>query len=296
MTTDRWTKLRICAPKGPTEAHEELLAAFVAQFEGCGLAETDTHEGREWQLYFEEGEIPPEAPQLLQNRAREAGLAPFRDITTETVERENWHDGWRQYFKPVQVSRRIWVAPPWETESIHKVADTVVLVIEPGMAFGTGTHATTQLCLSLLETVDLAGRSVLDVGTGSGILAIACIKLGAKDVVGVDNDPDVEENFGDNLRLNSVGIDQAELQVKSEWDETAGPFDVIVCNMLSREFLPLLPKFPDVLARNGVLVLSGFLKEEQPEVESAVKVAGFETVHHSDNLEWAGLVARRRHG
>src|SRR5690606_18302013 len=129
--------------------------------------------------------------------------------------RENWHDAWRQYFRPVEISSRTVIVPSWEEHlaKAYEELGKLVLRIEPGMAFGTGTHATTQLCVRIAERLVRPGDTVLAAGTGSAFLAIAAAKLGVKHVLGFDLDPDVIDNAADNPRLNNVAEGLVDIQI-----------------------------------------------------------------------------------
>jgi ribosomal protein L11 methyltransferase len=167
------------------------------------------------------------------------------------------------------------------------------VVIEPGMAFGTGTHATTQLCLRLAEQHLRDGATVLDVGTGSGILCIAAVKLGARFALGFDNDPDILENAAENLKLNDVADGRVQIFVGGIDAVRPGHFDLILCNMLSNQFLPVVGQIASLMAPQGLAVFSGFLVSETDEVTQALAEAKLEPIVMETLDEWGGLVAKR---
>jgi ribosomal protein L11 methyltransferase len=204
----------------------------------------------------------------------------------------DWTEPFRERFRPAIVSERFAVAPPWHEGSWPFPAHER-LIIYPAMAFGCGSHETTRLALGALERTDCGRRSVLDVGTGSGILAIAAARLGASRIVGLDVDPVAIENALENRRLNDLAA-RVDLFVGT-LDALGGAaaFDVIVANMLSSEFLPLVQRLAGLLkpSEASVLIVSGFLVEERAVVEDAMRAAGLQ-VHARRTLgEWGGLVA-----
>ncbi len=196
--------------------------------------------------------------------ARNPGLyLPRPDIAT--VCSEDWSSSWKANFKPVRVGRRLVILPTWEETPLRP--DDIVLRLDPGMAFGTGGHETTRLCLELLEAImddmpTLLTPSVLDLGTGSGILAIAAVKLGAGRVCAVDIDPQAIEVAAENFVLNEVA-DQVECGT-TPLEALAGTFDIILANILAEELVRLAPQLIGHLEPGGILVLSGILAEKEP--------------------------------
>jgi ribosomal protein L11 methyltransferase len=295
-----WSVFKVRLPRGAdSDIHEELLGNALAMYDHVGYFEakpaTDDA-GPEWHVYFDPATAPLDFSESFRRAAEDFGLqleavhGPFESP------RENWHDAWRQYFRPVEVTSRTVIVPSWE-EHLAKAYENMgklVLRIEPGMAFGTGTHATTQLCLRIAERVVRPGDEVLDAGTGSAILAIAAAKLGAKRVLGFDLDPDVVDNAADNLALNHVAPETVEIRITALEDLPLEAYDVILCNMLSHEFEPLLPALARRLrSGTGRLVLSGLLTEEEDEVRSwltrpEVALRAQETLQSG---EWSAIVA-----
>lgn len=208
---------------------------------------------------------------------------------------EDWSESWRWGLRPRRVGEHLVVTPSW-VEPEGRAGD-IVIVVDPEMAFGTGEHATTRGALRALETVVRSGDRVLDVGTGSAILAIAAARLGAGEVLAVESDPDAIENAGDNLRRNAVA-DRVELLhglVDNEFLALLGPgrFEVIVANVLSGVLVPLLPAFhaslvPGRSGGGGYLILGGILDEEADAVISAAHAAGFTLLREDLEEEWWG--------
>lgn len=272
----------------------EMIAAFFSTFEICGIVENRHTNADEWIVYFE----PPHFPEDMEARLRQwfatGGMGNAISVSIGKVARENWQDGWRAYFKPVLVSPTLAVLPPWEQDNPDIPSDALRIVVEPGMAFGTGTHATTQLCLQMAEGRVRAGSTVLDIGTGSGILCIGARILGAGFCVGFDTDPDITENAAGNLRLNAIPPGSIQFFIGTLSALRKREFDTVFCNMLSHEFLPVLPVLRAFMHRASLLFLSGLLVSEREEIHAALTGAGFEEIEFGKLEEWGGFVARPR--
>lgn len=205
---------------------------------------------------------------------------------------EDWGKNWKQHFKPLPVGRRLLIAPPWELGPFPP--DRLVLCIEPAMAFGTGHHATTRMCLETLEEV-LAnwsgkdGPSMLDVGAGTGILAIAAARLGARRVIALDSDPEATDAARQNLVLNTleslVEVRQGGLEVLGAGSQ----FDLIVANLDTRTLRPILEILRDRLATDGRLVASGIPVEDEDNVTGAAHAARLRVISLRTEDGWLCL-------
>ncbi|THG70587.1 50S ribosomal protein L11 methyltransferase [Pseudomonas sp. A-1] len=182
----------------------------------------------------------------------------------ERIEDQDWERSWMDNFQPMRFGQRLWIVPSW-----HQAPepDAVNLLLDPGLAFGTGTHPTTALCLEWLDGQDLAGCTVLDFGCGSGILAIAALLLGAPQAVGTDIDPQALEASRDNADRN--GIDPARFPVYLPADLPPQPADVVVANILAGPLVQLAPTITALVKNGGRLALSGILAEQAEEVRAA---------------------------
>lgn len=214
-----------------------------------------------------------------------------------TVRLEDWSTSWKANFKPLRVGRRLLVVPTWE--EAHAGPDDIVLLIDPGMAFGTGGHETTRLCLELLERImddmpTLVTPSLLDLGTGSGILAMAAVRLGAGRVLAVDIDPLAVEVARQNLAVNSL-TDQVECST-TPLESLSGTFDVILANILAEELVRLAPQLVERLAAGGKLVLSGILAEKESFVRSGFAAQPLEYRETRREGEWVALLFRKGSG
>jgi ribosomal protein L11 methyltransferase len=212
--------------------------------------------------------------------ARFGSLPPHR---LERIEDQAWERAWMDDFQPMQFGRRLWVCPSW---SEVPAADAVVLALDPGLAFGTGTHPTTALCLEWLDSQPLAGCSVLDYGCGSGILAIAALLLGAERAIAVDNDPQALLATRDNAERNR--IDPARLQTYLPEQCPALEADVTVANILAGPLRELAPRLTALTAPGGRIALSGILAEQAATVLAAY-APGFEMAPPVQRQEWVRL-------
>lgn len=215
------------------------------------------------------------------------------------VDEEDWANAWKAYYKPIRVSDRLTVKPTWETYAPRE--GEVVIELDPGMAFGTGTHATTALCLRALERVVRPGDRVIDVGTGSGILAVAAAKLGASRVLALDLDPVAVSSATDNVRLNGlahqVTVMQSDLlgAVESA-PSTELPVNVVVANILAEIIVTFVDDVKRVLADGGWYVVSGVISVKEREVTDSLERAGFAVERVDRQDDWVAITARKHGG
>jgi ribosomal protein L11 methyltransferase len=214
------------------------------------------------------------------------------DLTVETRNEEDWANAWKAHYKPVRVGTRVVVRPPWQ-EYVPTENDVVVL-LDPGMAFGTGTHPTTQIALRLLETLEVRGKSVFDVGTGSGIIAIAAAKLGAVGVEGVDIDAVSVRQANANIELND------ESGAVSIWNSDMAPgeaprrtYDIVVANIIARVLVEISDQIAPSVADEGTLVLSGIIDSKEAGVIERYRSLGFALVDRQQIEDWIGHIWRR---
>ncbi len=221
------------------------------------------------------------------------GLRPIGDLQTRIVEEADWADAWKAYFPVLRIGRRIVIRPTWRRH--RRLPGDVVLALDPGMAFGTGLHPTTRLCLAGLEAVadrgELDGARVLDVGCGSGILAIAAVKLGAADAFGVDTDPVAEETTLANARRNRL----VRRVTAREGSLPSGrlAFDVVLANLIAGVLVPLAEPLWDELRPGGILLASGIFHDREAAVVAAFEAAGLTVTDRTTEGDWVALEARR---
>ena len=204
---------------------------------------------------------------------RQLGFAPAHEVTVVALADENWHEAWRVHFTPRRVGRRLVIAPPWDTPVAGR---RLVITIEPGRAFGTGHHGSTLGCLEALEAAveAEAPRRMIDLGTGSGILAIAAARLGVDGVLAVDDDPDAVASAMANAARNHVSDRvRCVLADAERLDETAAP--LVVANLLTAAHRKLAPRYGRAVLPGGTLVLGGILDGEGAEVAAALGAHGF---------------------
>lgn len=204
-----------------------------------------------------------------------AGASLAVEITQRLVAEEDWAESWKEYFHVERFGERIVVVPSWRTYDVQP--GDVVLTLDPGMAFGTGQHETTRMCLEAIENAVLPGTRVLDVGCGSGILAIAAAKLGAREVYAVDVDPNcvrvTRENAAAN-RVDEVGAETGSAGDAWPFGTPAAGFDVVVANIIARVIIDLAEPLVGALAATGVLIVSGIIGEREHEVCDALVAVG----------------------
>lgn len=191
------------------------------------------------------------------------------ELSTEVITDPDWGEQWKKYFKPLRVSRNIVIKPTWERYT--PLGHDIVIEIDPGMAFGTGQHASTRMCLEALEDIILTKRSpaslnVLDVGTGTGILGIACAKLGAQKVLCVDIDPKATEIAQENITINQV--EDRVTVTQREISTLTDSYDLIVANLTSKLLIKLKKSLISLLRPGGYLILSGIIDQNRSDIET----------------------------
>lgn len=206
---------------------------------------------------------------------------------SETAE-EDWAESWKAFFKPERIGRRLVVKPTWELYE-SRPAD-VIIEIDPGMAFGTGTHPTTAMCLETIESYLKPGDSFLDLGTGSGILMIAAARLGAKRLVGIDKDPVAAEIAEKNMKRNDIPEEIYQVKTGNLTREIDERFDLIAANILTEVVLTLLDNLNEVVAENGTIILSGITESKRHMVHKKMAEKGILEVETRLRDSWAAIV------
>ncbi|MBL8154968.1 MAG: 50S ribosomal protein L11 methyltransferase [Anaerolineae bacterium] len=222
-------------------------------------------------------------------------MYPMPAPVYQIVHEEDWAEAWKAHYHPVRVGQRIFIRPLWV--QVEAQPNDVVLSLDPGMAFGTGTHPTTQLCLEALETTVRPGIKVLDLGCGSGILGIAAVKLGAAQVLGLDTDPMAvrvtEENSAQNGVSDKIIAQQGSLETVVT---SARRFDLIVVNILARVIIAMCAEhLGDVVRPGGLAIFSGIIEEQAADVEAALRKTGLEPYQRRQQGDWVVIEARRPH-
>jgi ribosomal protein L11 methyltransferase len=210
------------------------------------------------------------------------------------VAQEDWAEAWKEHFQVERYGNRIVVVPSWRT--YEPQLDDVILTLDPGMAFGTGQHETTRMCLEAIERVVSPGMRVLDVGCGSGILSIAAAKLGASAVCAVDIDPVCVRVSTENIALNKVAVESREGSLGDAWpfdDSPGDAFDVVVANIIARAIIDMAQDLAAALTPRGKLIVSGIIAEREAEVRAALEVLGLRVESARAMGEWRCIEATR---
>ena len=235
-------------------------------------------------------ELAAKLEELRTHLARlpEFGLPALVDgLTLTYAEDEDWANAWKQYFKPSKVGRRLVIVPSWEPYAPG--VDELILSLDPGMAFGTGGHPTTKLCMQVLEDVVTPGMRVADIGTGSGILAIASARLGASEVWATDIDPLANRIAGENIVVNGLS-DTVQILDLPAFDRQAQNCDLIVANILAHTIIELAPSIAPRLKPGGTFLASGIVEEFHDDVRDALAAVGFSHVETRRDDIWVCLV------
>ena len=208
------------------------------------------------------------------------GAGAINVVTRDLVE-DNWEIAWRQFFKPRRIGKRFLVRPTWE--EFDSQTDDLVIVLDPGQAFGTGDHPTTRLCLELMELPEIKGKRVLDIGCGSGILSIGACLLGASEVLAIDIDPIAVEVAKENRDLNKVEFEAVVGEGVLVYDRK---WDVVVSNIISATLIRLARDVRQLIVDGGVWIISGVIQDNWPDVLEAAEKAGFRLTGHLEEDGW----------
>ena len=249
------------------------------------------------------GEKTDEAAILSQVQAELDGLRDFLDIgegsiTVDETEDIDWINNWKQYFKQFYVDD-ILIIPSWEKVK-EEDKGRMIIHIDPGTAFGTGMHETTQLCIRQLKKYVKEDTELLDVGTGSGILSIVALKLGAKHAVGTDLDPCAVPAVEENKEANEIPKEKFDMMIGNiiddkEVQDTVGyeKYDIVAANILADVLVPLTPVIVNHMKKGGIYITSGIIDVKEETVVSAVKEAGLEVLEVTHQGEWVSVTARK---
>ena len=206
-------------------------------------------------------------------------------------EEEDYQNSWKKYFYTQKISERFVVKPTWREYEPQE--DELVIEIDPGRAFGTGTHPTTSLCIKLMEENIKEGNTVIDIGTGSGILMVAAEKLGAGKIVGTDIDPMAVEVAEENLLLNKVDMEKSKAYAGDLVTVVQNEkFDVVVANILADVLLILLKDISRVVKKDGLVIFSGIIEDKLEEMKRAVEEVGLEILEVKADKEWRAMLMR----
>ena len=221
--------------------------------------------------------------------------AAYDDVTTSYVEDSDWENNWREYYKPIEVGEKLVVVPEWEEAPQD---GRLPLRLDPGLIFGTGSHATTRMCLAALEKFSKPGVRVLDLGCGSGILGIGALILGCDSCLGVDIDPKAPDVVMSNATLNGIGADKMTawagdiIADSSLRARIGGGYQLVLANIVADVIIPLTAVVRQFMAPGAVFICSGIIEHRWPETEAALISNGFEILDHKSEEEWHCFVCR----
>ncbi|MEI6306510.1 MAG: 50S ribosomal protein L11 methyltransferase [Deltaproteobacteria bacterium] len=304
--TDCWIEIACDVPAYISD----ILAEFLSELSGNGVCMENIYvdafahdeivhpEMMTVRSYFQSHEEvdakKEEIYSFLDNLAANYHGKAIPKPSVSIIKSEEWSTSWRSNFKPLRVGQSLFIVPTWE--EVHQLPDDILLRVDPGMAFGTGGHETTRLCLGLLEQIMrkalLKGSpSVLDLGTGSGILAMAAARLGSGRVCAVDIDPLAIEVARENININNLAneIVLSTQPLESQNDR----FDIILANILAEELVRLATHFSERLLSGGLLVLSGILAEKEQLVIDGFASTSLEYVETRCEGEWVARIYRK---
>lgn len=239
-------------------------------------------------LYISPEENPMEAVAFLRERLHEAGIE--NEVDTSSISEEDWANNWKTYFKPMEIGGKLLICPSWE--QVPANSDRRVLSIDPGMAFGTGGHATTRLVLETLEGYITDQTELLDVGCGSGILSIAALLLGAKQIVGVDIDPLAVKTAIENGEINGMAAPRYTILQGDLAQKVEGQYDVVVANIVADAIIALSPDASRFLKPKGVYIVSGIIDTREQDVLKALAQCHLSVAHRYESSGWVCLVCR----
>ena len=301
-----WTDIRITVPQQYAET-AEAIATMVSNG-GIYIEDYSDLEQQAWEIahvdlieqelldkprdivivhmYLAPDENPAEVLPLFRERLDAAGV-PYT-LDTAGVQQEDWQNAWKKYYHAMDIGSRLAIVPGWESYD----TDRIRITMDPGLAFGTGTHETTALCLELLDSLVQGGERVLDVGTGSGILAIAALKLGAREADGVDIDPMCVRTAGENAERN--GVDgRFRVLVGDLSDKAEGVYDIITANIVAAAILSLAPAVPALMAPGAKFICSGIIDERKDEVLAGLQSSGLRPVEIKEKRGWVCILCEK---
>jgi len=270
------------------------------------LPETEEDDGVAYLNFFVEDDGANDKDEILANIRQELDeLKEFNieigegTVTVDETEDIDWINNWKQYFHQFYIED-VLVIPSWE-DIKPEDKDRMVLHIDPGTAFGTGAHETTQLCIKELKKYINSDTELLDVGTGSGILAILALMFGARHAVGTDLDPCSVDAVADNMKQNNIAPSQFEMMIGNIINDKAiqdkvgyGAYDVVVANILADVLIPLTPVVANHIKDGGIYITSGIIEGKELLVKKAMEDAGFEVLSIGSQGEWRSVTGRKK--
>lgn len=239
-------------------------------------------------VYISPEENPAESVAFLRERLNEEGIPS--ELDTTGCDEMDWRNNWKQFFFPIPVGEKLLIRPTWRDE--YDPGDRKVINIDPGMAFGTGNHETTRLCLKCLEKYVADGHKVLDVGCGSGILSIAAVLLGAESAFGVDIDPTAVRTAIENAEMNNSS-DKCEFVAGNLTDKVSGTYNIVVANIVADAIIMLSQDVKNFMRDDSVYIMSGIIDSRKDEVLNAID-KDFEVIETFEESGWVCIAAKAK--
>ncbi len=221
------------------------------------------------------------------------------EITLKSLQEEDWENNWKQYYQPIPIGERLLIVPQWlYSDTLNAPDKRIPVILDPGMIFGTGSHASTQMCLKALEQRISGSEQIIDFGSGSGILSIAALRLGAQSAIGVDIDPKAEDIARKNASLNGIEPSKFTAITGNVIDDpstmnrlTRQTYDIVLANIVADVIIPLASIVPHCLKKQGFFICSGILNTRLNEVLSALNAAGLYVITQEEENDWCCLTA-----
>ena len=304
---DNWIEIKVTVPVANIDRTAEIVGVTVPY--GMYIEDYSNLEKEAWEIanidlidedllkkdrtkgivhiYIDEDANPFEAVSFIENRLNAEGI-PY-EIETFHCNKEDWENNWKQYFKPVEVGRKLLIHPIWIDD--FDANGRTVLHLEPGIAFGTGTHETTRLCMELLEQYVDENTVMLDVGCGSGILSVAGMLLGAKRVVGVDIDELAVKVAEQNGAMNGLYPPAFTMQHGNLTDRVSGQYSVITANIVADAIMELTPAVKPFMLPGAVYIVSGIIDTRAAEVAAVLLRNGFRILERREENGWVCMSA-----
>jgi ribosomal protein L11 methyltransferase len=283
--TTRWIEIAVESHPEAVEAVSEILdrVGYNGIAVDVPLEDGRPHVVKAYVVYDRAARIKVRRVKEAIGRLRAFGLGPIGEVSLRRIADEDWLESWKAQFTPIGIGP-FFVRPSWSTAR----AAGIELVLDPGMAFGTGLHPTTRQCLEAVGALEVAGRSVLDVGCGSGILSIGAAKRGGDPVVAVDTDPLAVKATIDNARRNGVRVEVHEGSAA----DVEGTYDVVLANLVADVLIAIAGDLRARLASGGVLVCAGIVQEKEERVAQAFAATGLAVVDRDQRDDWVRLTLR----
>ena len=303
----KWIEIKVAFDHPEPDLAVDLISGLFFDFDlqGVVVEDPDAETDEDWAedavarpaghavigYFAADGHVDEKCKQLED---RLSGYVETQNLLFRTSYRElddeDWAESWKAFFWPQKVSRKFVVKPTWR--DYKPDPDDIVLELDPGMAFGTGTHPTTALCIQMIETHLNKGGSFLDIGTGSGILMIAAAKLGAVRLHGIDRDEIAVTVAQENLKINRIPSGQYSLRQGNLSEAVKQKFDFVVANILTQVIMALLPDIPRILADRGIFVCSGIIAADKNLVIEKLQEIGLEVFEVKQKEEWIAIAAK----